>query len=151
MESPSLTPLKQVTPMRAKRWYLTKIAYLASWIGTAVLAVPAPGQVFAYATNQFYDAVSVVDTATNGVTAFIGVGAAPFAVAITPDGSRAYITNQNSASISVIDLVKNTLTATIRVGGFPSGVAVSPNGHRVYVANGQFDSVDVIDTKTNPV
>jgi YVTN family beta-propeller protein len=45
--------------------------------------------------NGFYGPVSVIDTATNTVTATIPVvgGSAHFGVAVTPDGSKVYVTN----------------------------------------------------------
>ncbi|WP_064076076.1 hypothetical protein [Prescottella equi] len=37
------------------------------------------------------------------VTAIVGVGSSPFAVALTDDGARAYVANSGSGSVSVID------------------------------------------------
>jgi YVTN family beta-propeller protein len=89
--------------------------------------------------------VSVIDTATNQVTATIGVGTEPVGVAVSPDGTRAYITNSASASVSVINTATNHVTATIGVGGRPQGVAVSPDGTHIYVVNAMFwGSVAVI-------
>jgi YVTN family beta-propeller protein len=68
---------------------LMRVACLVFLVAMALLAVPLQAQTVAYATNQSFDAISVVDTSNNSVTAFVGVGAAPFAVAITPDGRRA--------------------------------------------------------------
>ena len=42
----------------------------------------------AYITNNSDNSVSVIDTATNTVTATIPVGDGPFGVAVTPDGSK---------------------------------------------------------------
>ncbi|MEU6216730.1 YncE family protein [Streptomyces sp. NPDC047022] len=80
----------------------------------------------AYATNFNSDTVSVVDTATNTVTATIPVGGGPTGVAITPQGTRAYVTKAFSNDVSVIDTTTNTVTATIPVGLFPIGVAITP-------------------------
>lgn len=46
--------------------------------------------------------VSVIDTATNTITANVTVGTYPYAVAITPDVARAYVVNYDSANVSVI-------------------------------------------------
>ena len=46
---------------------------------------------FFYVTNNGNDTVSVIDTATNSITATVPVGARPSGVAITPDGSFAYV------------------------------------------------------------
>ena len=81
--------------------------------------------------------MSVIDTATNTVTATITVGAGPVGVAVSPDGTRAYVTNLGDDTVSVIDTATNTVTATIPVGDDPVGVAVSPDGTRAYVTNYQ--------------
>jgi len=77
-------------------------------LGIALLAIPIECQTFAYVTDQSSDSVSVIDTKNSKVTATVGVGHAPFGVAITPNGSRAYVTNQGSNSVSVIASEKNT-------------------------------------------
>jgi YVTN family beta-propeller protein len=103
----------------------------------------------AYVTNVHPGTVSVIDTATNTVTATITVGDVPRGVAITPDGARAYVTNEHSDTVSVIDTATNTVTATITVGDFPFGVAITPDGARAYVTNTASSNVSVIDTATN--
>jgi YVTN family beta-propeller protein len=47
--------------------------------------------------------VSVIDTASNTVTATFKAGHHPVGVAFAPDGRRAYIANVNSSSVSVIN------------------------------------------------
>jgi YVTN family beta-propeller protein len=120
-------------------------------VGIAFSATVAQGAPFAYITNSGDNTVSVIDTATNTVTATVTVGALPFGVAVTPDGARVYVTNFGSDNVSVIDTATNTVTATVTVGGLPFGVAVTPDGARVYVANQDSDNVSVIDTATNTV
>ena len=108
--------------------------------------------------TMFFGALSVIDTTTNMVTATIPVGRGPFAVAVSPDGSKVYVTNEDSNSVSVVDTATNTVTATIpiTVGIVPDGVAVSPDGSKVYVTNsgegtGTGTGLSVIDTETNRV
>ncbi len=48
--------------------------------------------------------VSVIDTASNNVTATIGVGSHPSKVAVSPDGTKAYVTNAESNTVSVISI-----------------------------------------------
>lgn len=106
---------------------------------------------FAYITNSGDNTVSVIDTATNAVTATIAVGKYPYGVAVHPDGSTVYVTNTEDATVSVIAAATNTVTATIPVGGGPVyGLAVTPDGSRLYVAIG-YGGVAVIDTNTNSV
>ena len=49
----------------------------------------------AYITNTGSNTVSVIDTATNTVTATIPVGGEPYSVAVSPDGSKVYVANQS--------------------------------------------------------
>jgi YVTN family beta-propeller protein len=97
------------------------------------------------------DTVSVVDTATNTVTATITVGSDTFGVAVSPDGSKVYVANDNADTVSVIDTATNTVTATITVGSGPFGVAVTPDGSKAYVAISGANTVSVINTATNTV
>ena len=106
---------------------------------------------YAYITSYYNNTVSVIDTATNKVTATVNVGSNPFGVAVSPDGTKAYVTNGGSNTVSVIDTATNTVTATVNVGKWPYGIAVSPVGTRVYVANENSNNVSVIDTATNKV
>jgi YVTN family beta-propeller protein len=87
-----------------------------------------------YITNQLSNTVSVIDSASNTVTATVSVGTIPFGVAVTPNGSKVYVTN-NGNSVSVIDSATDTVIATIPSGGnSPLGVSVTPDGSKVYEA-----------------
>lgn len=85
------------------------------------------------------------------VIASVPVGASPYAVALSPDGTRAYVANQGSTTVSVVDTATDTVSATIGVAGSPTDVAVSPDGKRAYVTNQSRDIVSVIDTTTETV
>src|SRR5262249_39109373 len=80
----------------------------------------------AYITNQNSNNVSVINTATNTVIATINVDAAPFGVAVSPDGSKVYVANTHSNTVSQIDTGSNTVTATASVGSQPAGIAITP-------------------------
>ena len=88
--------------------------------GSPYAVAITPDGKYAYVPNG--ENVSVIDTATNKVTATVTAqNWAPYAVAITPDGKYAYVTNVVSSEVpngvvSVIDLASNTVTATIAVG-----------------------------------
>src|SRR5659263_191568 len=90
---------------------------------------------YAYVTNYGSNTVSVIDMATNTVTATVNVGTWPYGVAVNPTGTKVYVTYYFDNTISVIDTASNTVTATVNVGIKPSGVAVNPTGTKVYVAN----------------
>lgn len=107
----------------------------------------------AYIANSDDNTVSVIDIATNLVTATIAVGSSPFGVSVSPDGNKVYVANNNSNTVSVINTANNTVTATIAVGNQPIGISVSPDGNKIYVANWgtNSNSVNVINTTTNSV
>ncbi len=110
-----------------------------------VLALSPPGRgTRTYVTNGGSNSVSVIDIATNAVTATIGVGFSPGAVAVNPAGTRAYVTNFGSDTVSVIDTATKAVTATIGVGSNPTGVAVNPGGTLAYVTDYSSDAVSVI-------
>jgi YVTN family beta-propeller protein len=91
------------------------------------------------------EATAVLTVMERGPVGTIAGLAAPFNVAISPDGTHAYVTNR-SGSVSVIETVNNSVIQTITVGQDPWGVAVHPDGSRAYVACFNDNSVWVIDT-----
>ncbi|WP_431195962.1 YncE family protein [Mycobacterium camsae] len=84
--------------------------------GPSGVAVNPGGNV--YVTNFASTTVSVIDPATNTVTA-IDVGSSPFGVAVNP-GGNIYVTNAGADTVSAIDPATNTVTTT-DVGSFPRG------------------------------
>jgi YVTN family beta-propeller protein len=120
----------------------------------AALAAP-----FAYVVNNGSGTVSVVDTATNAVTATIPVGAGPRAVAVNRAGTRAYVSHAYGGSlfVSVIDTLTNAIVAAVpvpkagpEVAPQPSGggIAANPSDTRIYAASDGHE-LAVIDTATN--
>jgi YVTN family beta-propeller protein len=118
-------------------------------LGTGV-AQSAP---FAYATNLLPASVSVIDTASNQISAMIAfpAGSNPTDAALTPDLKKVYVTGNNS-HVYVIDAATNTVGANpITVGGLPNGIALTPDGRHAYVACAYTSTVSVIDTATDTV
>jgi len=91
--------------------------------------------VYAYVTNSGDNTVSVIDTATNTVTAAVAAGNSPYEISASPAGTEVYVANWGSGTVSVIDTSENNVTATLDTGASPGGVAVSPDGTAVYVTN----------------
>ena len=60
-----------------------------------------------YVTNWGSTNVSVINTATNTVTATVDVGTTPIGVAVSPDGTKVYVTNPSSNNVSVINTTTN--------------------------------------------
>jgi YVTN family beta-propeller protein/beta propeller repeat protein len=127
-----------------------------SRLATITVMQPVGVGPFAYIANSGDNTVSVIDTATNNVTAIIPVGNYPRGVAVSPDGKKVYVTNFFDDTISVIDATKNKVTATIPVGDAPRGVSISPDGKKVCVphsdvGNPSNNMILIIDTATNEV
>ena len=132
-------------------------------LATACLLLSRPAKAqkfeFAYVANGASNIVSVIDTATNKVTATIPVGVFPWGVGITPDGRFAYVVNSGLArpetenctagTVSVIDTATNSVIATTPVDRSPEGIAISRDGASAYVASTCDNTVSVIDTATN--
>jgi YVTN family beta-propeller protein len=72
----------------------------------------APAGIAVYVANRAVNGtVSVIDTATNAVSATVAIG------------SKVYVANQaRHSTVSVIDTATNALSATIDVGPTPAGV-----------------------------
>lgn len=131
---------------RVTAWIFSGLALLG---GTAAQAAP-----FAYITNVASNDVSVVDLASNTVTATVPVGTTPIGVAVNLAGTRVYVANGGTVgaySVSVIDTATNTVIATVMLPSNPVGVAVNPAGTRVYVTLQFADAVAVIDTASNSI
>jgi len=133
-----------------------------------VLKIANPG--FAIAVNPFanrayvthrdanrFNAVSVIDTATNSLITIVSDPSLvnPAGIVITPDGTRLYVANSGSGTVSVIDTASNAVVATVPVSGPSIGIAINAAGTRVYVPNyesNQFGGgISVIDTASNSV
>jgi YVTN family beta-propeller protein len=106
-------------------------------------------------TDSLCNSVSVINTATNTVTATIPVGISPIGICANPDGSKVYVANGGNSmgnTVSVINSTADTVSATITVGTQPYGISVSPDGSKVYVVNScSSGNVSVINTVTDTV
>ncbi len=92
--------------------------------------------------------VSVIDTATNTVTATIPVGGRPVRWHCCRTARARYVVSADNNNVAVIDTATNTVTATIPSATFPMA-SPSARTARAYVANFSSDNVSVINTATN--
>jgi YVTN family beta-propeller protein/VCBS repeat-containing protein len=111
-------------------------------------------------SNGSYDAVSVINTATNAVSgpfliSATGVPAKEIGdMVVSPDGSHLYLTieggNANGTVVVFSTATDSQVGSLIAVGSYPGGLAISPDGSLAYVANsgtvGGGQSVSVIAT-----
>jgi YVTN family beta-propeller protein len=98
------------------------------------------------------DAATVVDLST-GASQTVGVGHAPYGVAVSADGKSAYVTNQGGTTVSVLDLAgaAPVVRATVTVGVHPNRALLDAGRHLLYVANGDSDQISVVDTTRDAV
>ena len=89
--------------------------------------VVSPDDRRVYVANGRGGTVSVIDAATNTVTATIPVGQRPWGIALTSDGSKLYTANGPSNDVSVLDTGKLRVIKKIPVGKIPWGVATGPS------------------------
>ena len=123
----------------------------------------APNGQFAYITNQGTRVVTVLDTATDQVSATISIPQGPpQAVSFSPDSRTAYVSVYGSHSVPAIvfiDTATRKVTATVPVDNHePGPSATSPDGLSLYVPNhnmvqgGAGDNIlDVINLATKKV
>ncbi|MGO9303530.1 MAG: YncE family protein [Candidatus Korobacteraceae bacterium] len=98
--------------------------------------------------------VTVVNGATNTVTATVTVQLFPEFLVINSVTNKIYVTNRNSNSVSVINGATNTVIKTIPVGANPTVGDVDPITNKIYVVNngnGRGTTMSVIDGNTDTV
>ncbi len=88
----------------------------------------------AYVANQVDNSVSVISVSTAQVVATISTGAAsPFAVQVSPDGSRLFI-GTNGTAVLIVDTGSNTILGSAEVGAAPNAFVVAPDNRIIYVS-----------------
>jgi YVTN family beta-propeller protein len=100
-----------------------------------------------YVANTGSDNVSVIDTATNSVTATVSVGTAPNKLALDVTGNRLFVAN-NDGTVSVVDTTNYALASTITVGSPADEIQYGETSRRLYVESMTADTVSVIDPST---
>ena len=113
---------------------------------------PRGRQLYLYVVCEVGNAVAVVDRRNRLINRTINVGRAPYAMAITPNGTRGFVTNGDDDTISVIDIETNNVVQTILLSNpststgqpgtaptqpiklRPQGIATNAAGTMVYVA-----------------
>jgi len=123
---------------------------------TPTFVAVSPNGRQAYIANRDAQIITIIDTATNHVTATIPTEAGPPQfLAFTPNGRTVYVSIYNDQQtihlIEVIDTASNTIMATIPQSARPFLPAVAPDGKRLFVPNHDTASVSVISTDTNAI
>jgi YVTN family beta-propeller protein len=128
----------------------TRLLAMAS-LALACAIPPAAAAPFAYVTNITSSSVSVIDIATNTVTATIPLGCATVGITVHSTGARVYVACTNGA-VNVIDAATNLVTATVPTCAGPAyGLVLREASNRLYVSCSSAAQVVVLDTLTNTV
>jgi YVTN family beta-propeller protein len=112
--------------------------------------------------NRHSDSVSVISTATDTVTTTVTDVSfdEPYAVAVSPDGSRAWVVNKKGGSsgggadpgsVTVIDTATNTVSGTVDDACFDSPEGIVATASTIYVVNRGADNVCPIDSTSMAV
>jgi YVTN family beta-propeller protein len=104
-----------------------------------------------YFTQVGVNAVQVLDTASNKITAQIPTGAAPHHVMFTPAGNSLLVVSQMANELALIDPKTNAITVKIPVGQKPHWIATTSDGAVAYVTNENGNSVSVVNLYTQAV
>src|SRR5438309_1243883 len=92
---------------------------------------------------------TVVLLAAGKAQAEIKVGTNPYAVAITPNGTKAYVTNDGSETVTPITTATNTAGAPIKVGKRPEAVVFTPDGSTAWVGNYESNTMTPITVSSD--
>ena len=109
-----------------------------------------------YVGNVTPKNISVIDTATNTVTATVPAGDHPTDVQVTPDGSEVWVSNRFDGTITVIDTSSDTVSTTIpNLGiGLIDDITFTPDGTKAYVVTDNTSGTiktAIVDTVTRTV
>ena len=120
--------------------------------GEHTFSIPSPFPSCNNMPCNYGNAIEVVDTATNGLSAFLtpSLNCNTIGVVITPDGSRAYVTD--TCQLNMVDLSTNTVTTIPLSGSLPSflGLAITPDGNHLYFSTHSQTEGFVLVVDTNP-
>jgi YVTN family beta-propeller protein len=114
-----------------------------------------------YIANVNSNNITVLDGATNTVTATLASGIGPDAVGVNPVTNRIYVANNLSSTVTVVDGATNSIgIVTDPNAQFPKAVAVNPATDKIYVVNkasnnvtvftGANETVTAVNVGTNP-
>ncbi|HVW84730.1 MAG TPA: hypothetical protein VHB50_08610, partial [Bryobacteraceae bacterium] len=104
------------------------------------------GQVHIYVTNSDDNKITVIDAATNKVSAEIPVSPNPHGIVPSPDGKRFYVSSESKDLLDVVDRRTSKVIRSVPIGMRPNNVAITADGKRVYVCIRGKSWVDIVDT-----
>jgi YVTN family beta-propeller protein len=108
----------------------------------------SPDDHWVFTADQTQPRMAVIDTTTNGVSAWIDLPSTGYGNTPSPDGHWLLVALNNSDQVGVIDLTTMKLAQTIPVPKSPQEILFQPDGAFAYVSCSDSRQVAVIDTKT---
>ncbi|MBW4671168.1 MAG: beta-propeller fold lactonase family protein [Cyanomargarita calcarea GSE-NOS-MK-12-04C] len=97
------------------------------------------------------NAVTLIDTATNGIKGTVYLGRSPHEGFFTPNGRELWVAVRGEDYISVIDPKALKEVRQVKVASGPGMIAFSFNGKRAYVCSSFTPELNVIDTTSYQV
>lgn len=94
--------------------------------------------------NQDANTLSVIDVATDRVTASVATGVSPHHVLATPDGKELWVTLYGDNRLQVFDAQTLKELASVDVGSPNDDLIFDPTGEKLYVSLGQKDEIVVV-------
>jgi YVTN family beta-propeller protein len=95
-----------------------------------------------------YGFVSVFDPSTATLITRFALSGRPWAVLVSPDGSRLYLSLHTTGTLLVLDADTGRTLKAVPLGPQPRGMALSPDGKRLYVAVTDASDVYAVNTST---
>lgn len=119
------------------------------WMGSVHVAF-TPDGAKAYVTDQFGNAVSVIDVASHTVSKVVPLGDGGFNIAVSPDGFHAYATTAGGM-VEVISTATDEVVTTMHVGSAANGLAFTPDGATLFISSRDAGTVTAFRTSDNTV
>ncbi|MCA1565218.1 MAG: hypothetical protein LC803_06215 [Acidobacteria bacterium] len=105
-----------------------------------------------YVANVVDRSVSVIDGATNTVTATItGVSTHMGDLAVNSVTNKIYVTSAYDGNVNVIDGATNTVSKVVHTGGYTWRISVNPVTNRIYVSDANSSIIFVLDGASDTV
>lgn len=116
---------------------------------TSIAAGPLQAAPFAYVSNSASNNVSVIDLATNQVTATLQTAEFPNELRFSPDGSVVYVANLDlDDNVTIIDASDNSFSSISNLN-YANLVAVSPDASRLYLSLFSLDTINALNADDN--
>lgn len=101
-----------------------------------------------FTADQTAPRLAVIDTATNGISAWVDLPGVGYGTCPTPDGRWLLVCLNRINQMALVDLQTMKVTLTLAVPKSPQEVLVQPDGNYAYVSCDASRQVAVIDLKT---